>query len=459
MYNFATSVAVAAVTPKLFGTSWYSGLLFGLAAYLLQGGGKWLRIIWRTLGRDLYIISRFIKVELFAKKLVKNEITIGDILVQKAKEYPNKKAYIQAETNFSLTFKEANELSNKVANFFYEKGFRKGDVIALIMENRVEYGPFWMGLSKIGVITALINTNLRGDSLKHCITNGEAKAVVFTELYEEAVAGIHDNEKEYFCFDKDSSLDWVTSLQPLLGVASQMEPPRCKNTILDKMMYIYTSGTTGLPKAAVIRGIRFVFMSKGVSECIRMSEKDIAYNTLPLYHTNGGVALLGLSLFSGVTFVTRKKFSASKFFEDCCKYECTVFNYIGEICRYLLAQPVREFDKAHKIRLCTGNGLRASIWKEFQERFNIPLVAEFYGATEGNASMCNIYGKPGAVGIGTRLFNFVFPLKLVKVDEETGNSLIFSFIIFSINSLKSGLVISHCRQILPLILSEFKRIN
>ena len=262
------------------------GFFSGLAAYLLQGGGKWLRVIWRTLGRDLYIISRFINVKLFAKKLVKNKITAGDILVQKAREYPNKKAYIQAETNFSLTFKEANELSNKVANFFYGKGFRKGDIIA----------------------------------------------VVFTELYEEAVADIHEKEKEYFCFDKDSSLGWVTSLQTLLGVATQMEPPRCENTILDKMIYIYTSGTTGLPKAAVIRGIRFIFMSKGVSECIRISEKDIVYNTLPLYHTNGGVAFLGLSLLSGATYITRKKFSASKFFEDCCKYECTVFSYIGEIC-------------------------------------------------------------------------------------------------------------------------------
>ena len=61
-------------------------------------------------------------------------------------------------------------------------------------------------------------------------------------------------------------------------------------------------------------------------------------------------------------------------------------NYIGEVCRYLLAQPVRECDRKHILRLMYGNVLRPKIWRDFQQRFAIPLIGEFYAFTEGNAS-------------------------------------------------------------------------
>ena len=122
----------------------------------------------------------------------------------------------------------------------------------------------------------------------------------------------------------------------------------------------------------------------------------------------------------GNTVVIRKKFSASRYFEDCHKHDVTVINYIGEICRYLLATPSSQYDKSHRIRVATGNGLRASIWEEFQNRFNIPLCAELYGSTEGNANMMNITGKVGSVGFSSVICPCIFPIKLIKVDKETG---------------------------------------
>lgn len=66
------------------------------------------------------------------------------------------------------------------------------------------------------------------------------------------------------------------------------------------------------------------------------------------------------------------------------------FSYVGELCRFLLAQPPSENDRKHSIRFCGGNGLRQNIWKPFVERFNIQQVYEFYAATESNAYFCNI---------------------------------------------------------------------
>jgi solute carrier family 27 fatty acid transporter 1/4 len=70
-----------------------------------------------------------------------------------------------------------------------------------------------------------------------------------------------------------------------------------------------------------------------------------------------------------------------------CKRDIQVAIYIGEICRYLLATPPKPEERTHKIRMMYGNGLRPQIWEEFVKRFNIPLICELYGATEGIANV------------------------------------------------------------------------
>ena len=110
--------------------------------------------------------------------------------------------------------------------------------------------------------------------------------------------------------------------------------------------------------------------------------------------------MLGLSvcLHTKCTFIIRGKFSASRFFEDCAKTDATVVQYIGELLRYLNSTPPGEYDTNHKVRMAMGNGLRGAVWKEFQDRFKVKKIAEFYGATEGNASLVNTPGKRGAIG-------------------------------------------------------------
>ena len=94
--------------------------------------------------------------------------------------------------------------------------------------------------------------------------------------------------------------------------------------------------------------------------------------------------------------------------------------HIGELCRYLLAQPSRPTDVQHCMRLAIGNGLRLQIWKEFQKRFHIGRIVEFYGSTEGNVNVCNYKGKPGACGIVSVILPIVNPLRLIRVDPDTG---------------------------------------
>ena len=123
-------------------------------------------------------------------------------------------------------------------------------------------------------------------------------------------------------------------------------------------------------------------------------------------------------LFAGASVALAEKFSATNFWSDLVRFDCTLFQYIGELCRYLLKAPVSEFETQHRLRLACGNGLRGDIWEPFQARFAIPRILEFYAATEGNFSLYNVEGKVGAIGRVPSLLAHRFPAAIIKVDAE-----------------------------------------
>lgn len=147
-------------------------------------------------------------------------------------------------------------------------------------------------------------------------------------------------------------------------------------------------------------------------------KNPVFYNPLPLYHSAGGTVGIGLMMVFGVTIVIRKKFSVRNFWKDCCDHNCNGAQYIGEICRYLLSAAETPEERQHQVEVMYGNGLRPQIWNEVVERFGIKRVGEFYGATEGNSSVLNIDGVPGSVGFTSVLLPFVYPVRLIRVDEE-----------------------------------------
>ena len=190
-------------------------------------------------------------------------------------------------------------------------------------------------------------------------------------------------------------------LSQALKSCSQLPPDRSVRegmTAKDTALYIYTSGTTGLPKAARITHVRAQLYMRGFAGSTGATEKDRVYVTLPLYHATGGLCALGAALLNGGSVVLRKRFSASHFWDDVVEENCTMFVYIGELCRYLVNCPPNEDERAHKLRLAFGNGLRPDVWTEFQTRFGIKDIMEFYGSTEGNVSLFNFDGKQGAIG-------------------------------------------------------------
>lgn len=328
------------------------------------------------------------------------EFTVPDAIEAIARRSPNQVAL--AFESESVTYAELNRSANQVGRWAIAQGLNPGDVVALLMENRPEFVVIWLGLAKAGLVTALINTNLRGGPLAHSLKVSQARHLIVGES--------HATDWNEASLDSDLKLEtWVSGgtsdserdFDADRGRRSNAPLPasaRAGRTSRDDLFYIYTSGTTGLPKAARFSHQRFLMTSSGSMALGEYRPSDRVYITLPLYHTAGGIMALGGTLLAGATAILSRKFSASRFWEDCVRHDATVFQYIGELCRYLVNSPPHPDEKRHRLRLAIGNGLRPEVWPTFQERFGIPRILEFYGATEGNISMFNLSGKVGAVG-------------------------------------------------------------
>ena len=308
-----------------------------------------------------------------------------------------------------ITWAAFNALANRYANALKRRGIGHGDVVSLMMENRIEFLGAFVAVGKLGAITSMINTNLRGKPLMHCVSVTQSKAWVFGEELVDAVAEVKADlslrEGSDFLFVADKSAkpapNWANDLgaEATSADATNLDETR-RIKLADSATYIFTSGTTGLPKAAVVSQRRF--LQTALTSCkagFRSNENDRLYVCLPLYHGTGLIVGFGSTLYSGSTMFLRRKFSASNFLKEVRLYDTNCFVYIGELCRYLMAQPEAPNDADNPIERIVGNGLRPDIWLDFKRRFAIKRITEFYGASEGNAAFMNLLNKDRTIGM------------------------------------------------------------
>ena len=166
--------------------------------------------------------------------------------------------------------------------------------------------------------------------------------------------------------------------------------------------------------------MRLLHIMSAFQGAVNAGPDDRMYDVLPLYHSAGGICAIGPVFFGGGALVIRERFSASEFWDDCWRYKPTVFQYIGELCRYLLNTPPHEHERDHTLKIAIGNGLRPEIWPRFQARFRIPHIMEFYGATEGNVGMINYDGHVGAIGRVPWYARTIQKIRLVRYDVGAG---------------------------------------
>ena len=325
----------------------------------------------------------------------------------------------------NLTYRALAERANRYARWALAHGVGKGETVGLLMPNRPEYMAIWLGITSVGGVVALLNTNLRAAALAHCIDIVAPKhLVIAAELFDPACSATeHMTSGPHIWVHGrggDDALPRIDHDIERFAPAPLTAAERRGTSIADRALAIYTSGTTGLPKAANVSHRRLLQWSFWFAGLMNAGPDDRMYDCLPLYHSIGGVVATGALLVSGGSVVIRDKFSAKNFWDEVCDWDCTLFQYIGELCRYLVAGPTHPRERAHRLRIACGNGLRGDVWRRFSERFGIPRVLEFYAATEGNFSLYNVEGEIGAIGRVPSFLAHRFPLALVKFDHATG---------------------------------------
>ena len=352
----------------------------------------------------------FPSVRGITKRIIEKR-TIVSALEQQAAKQPNNTMLIFEGR--SLTWREFNEEANQYAHAFLELGLKKGDTVALMMENRIEFLSVLIGLSKIGVVAGLINHNLSGNPLVHCIKEINAKKVIYGEEVTHVIAEIKPSIAADFIFVGDKkhleSPSWSIDIAKGVNGFPTGNPEQSSQLRAnDLCCYIYTSGTTGLPKASILRHDRWFKAGFGFGKfALRTKKSDRYYLCTPLFHSSALFIGVGSAVVCGASIFLRRKFSASNFLVEAREHKTNTFIYIGELCRYLLHTPVKPDDADNPITKCAGNGLRPDIWQEFKARFGITRVGEFYASTEGNIAFMNCFNNDSTIGFSPAKFSLI----------------------------------------------------
>ncbi|KAI9026985.1 hypothetical protein DFJ74DRAFT_662726 [Hyaloraphidium curvatum] len=358
--------------------------------------------------------------------------------LETAAKYPKNKVIVARDEASgqwtSWTYEEVDKITNRLAHFYLALGVKPMENVALLFENKPEILFHVLALWKVGAVPAMQNFNLRGKALAHCLTIVRPRFLILGDDEAPTAAEIASELKELGI----RSFQWTTgtpeasigaSAISMSSVGHYSDAPIDREIRRgidwdDTGMIIYTSGTTGLPKAALVTQNRLNMLSMSISTMTGYPRLgDVIYCPQPLYHSAGLMAFF-LAFKNGGALAIGRRFSARNFYRECAESGATGHMYIGEICRYLLATPPSEWDKKHKVEFVIGNGLRADIWKQFYERFNKPVILEFYGSTEGNASgMIKYAGQEEGFGsvshAGPLQRALVKQVRLLKFDVDT----------------------------------------
>ncbi|GAB19812.1 putative fatty-acid--CoA ligase [Gordonia effusa NBRC 100432] len=304
----------------------------------------------------------------------------------------------------SVSYADANRRVNRYARVLSARGVRPGDTVAILGHNHPINVLAMLASVKVGACAGLVNYNARGDALDHAL--GLLRPSVILAGFG-IDAGVLDGQSA-------EVIDFA-QLEQLSADVDDFDPPRVDVDANDAALKVFTSGTTGMPKASKMSHRRWISAAFAFGSLLRLRPDDVLYCPLPLYHNNAMTASLAAAVGSGACLAIGERFSASRFWDEVIENDATAFTYIGETCRYLLAQPPKDTDRRHRVSKVMGNGLRPDIWDEFTERFGIERIGEFYTGSELPGGAFNFLGLRHTTGYSPPAFRAI-----VRYDEDRG---------------------------------------
>ncbi|MBM3658088.1 MAG: AMP-binding protein [Actinobacteria bacterium] len=266
--------------------------------------------------------------------------------------------------------------------------------VGVLLDNTPEY-LMWLGATALtGTVLVGINPTRRGAELARDITHTDCQIVVTEERHLSLLDGLDlgDAHGHVLVVDEPDSL---AALDPY----ADAPPPE---TAIDEggiYNLLFTSGTSGAPKACVLSQRRLVMSATVLSTNMGLTDDDVFYMVMPLFHSNAVITAFCPWVLAGATAAVRRRFSASGFLPDVRRYGATYVNYVGKPLSYVLATPEQPDDADNPLRIAFGNEAADLDIDRFAARFGCAVV-DGYGSTEGGANVTRSDDMPkGALGM------------------------------------------------------------
>ena len=294
----------------------------------------------------------------------------------------------------TLTYRDADRLSNKVANRLLAHGVGKGDVVATFMYNSLAQALIWFGCAKIGAIYAALNVSLAKDDLAYSLNDtGATLLVVDDELapaFNAAAPALTAPPRVLVHGAVDAVPDTdALPFEDLLKAGESLPDVEVKAT--DPMAIVYTGGSTSMPKGVLVSHLYYIAAAIRYADIAEATEDDVHYANSHFFHIGGQQFAVTGPLYNGMTGIMDKWFSASNYWNIVRKYGATVIDPLGTMMAVLLRQPESEEDRQHKVRVGVGIAaaqVRGELRDRFEERFGTPML-EVYSMTEMGVLICS----------------------------------------------------------------------
>lgn len=317
------------------------------------------------------------------------ERTIGRILADKAAYQADRPWLLWQDRRY--TYGDLEHMTNRYANGFKALGIGKGDHVAVMLPNCVEF--FWViwGLGKLGAVAVPINTAAKGELLRYFIDQSDSTWVVVEEEWAGRVAAIGDElpkVKGYFYLGpkpvSDSALHGLhaarTELRELES-GSPEAPPIDAVRYSDLHLIMYTSGTTGPSKGVMSPHSQGHCVGWSLAKYYGYQPDDVLYTCLPLFHGNALWYTCYAALWADAAVALAPRFSASQFWDDIRRYGATQFNSLGAMTNIICKIPPSPQDREHRLRQCMTVPVPKEIYQEFQTRYGLTITS-VYAMTE-----------------------------------------------------------------------------
>ena len=340
---------------------------------------------------------------------------VGYITRKRAEMHPAKTAIVFEDR--PVTYQALNHGVNQWARLLLEQGIRKGDRIAVVLLNCVEFLEAFFAAAKLGAIFVPLNWRLAPPELEYQLDDCGARMLVFHDAFVANVDAIRSRipvEQGKFIFlesgspampglDPPGCPDWAETGEALVKGRPATEPdPPVPVEFDDPLAILYTSGTTGNPKGAILSHKQTYFKNFQIAAYSKGSGDEIMVAQVPLFHSGGLFIVATPCLCAGTTMVMRRGFDPNQFAEDIEKYRATNIFALTTMWRMILETGKLDEIDTSSVRFVAGGGERTppSLFEELANRGL--YMQQGFGQTECSAMMSvpkeDVFRKMGSVG-------------------------------------------------------------